>query len=67
MKKWAVGFMSAYDNELKVEIVEAEDWQSAIRGHSQTKEYEFDHRSSLEMVKETFFNADAAIDVVEVR
>lgn len=65
MKKFAVGFYSLFTNELKVEIIEAEDWYSAMMKHSGVKDFELP-ATSLEKAKEEMFNCDAGIDVVEI-
>ena len=34
MNKFAVGYISFFDNVLKVEIIEAKDWKDALLQHS---------------------------------
>lgn len=65
MKRWAVGYMNSFDNDLIVEIVKAPTWDKAIKAHSQVGDYTF-NTISLEEAKQDFFDSDAAIDVVEI-
>jgi hypothetical protein len=37
MKRFAVGYLSFFENKLIVEIIEAEDFKSAIMNHSELK------------------------------
>ena len=37
MKKFAVGYLSFFENDLVVEIVEAENWGKALVNHSKLK------------------------------
>ena len=67
MKRFAVGYYNAYDNELTVEIVEAADWKEAAAKHSKGSGHgPEDWPDTLEELKEEFFNQDAGIDVVEI-
>ena len=68
MKKWAVGFISFSDNELWIEIIEAESWQEALKKHKQISidGFEFD-MTSLEAAKADAFDQDAMINVVEIK
>lgn len=65
MKRWAVGYFDAFNNNLYVEIVEAPTWDKAIKAHSQVGDYIFS-TTDLEDAKQDFFDSDAAIDVVEI-
>lgn len=70
-KRWAVSYVNFYDNELVTEIVVAQNWKIALVLHSKlaTEDWETFVNSipeTLEEVKEYFFNADCAIDVVEI-
>lgn len=66
-KTFAVGVINFFDNELIIEIVEAEDWKSALSLHSEVDSSDLVlEASSLEEAKSLAFDADSAIDVVEV-
>ncbi len=45
--RFAVGYMNFFDNELKVEIVEADNWKGALLAHSGLSEY---RKANEEMV-----------------
>lgn len=70
MKKFAVGYIDFYDNELIIEIIEAEDWYTALRSHTKLKSLNEDEcylpSDSLEAAKDIAFNSDFMIDVVEI-
>ena len=69
MKKWAVAFISFFDNELTIEFVDAEHWMGAIVKHSKIDlgwYEEIDHTDTLEQVKQWAFDADTMIDVKEI-
>jgi len=34
MKKWAVGYINFYDNDLIIEIIKADTWYEALFKHS---------------------------------
>jgi hypothetical protein len=64
MKRFAVGFISFFDNELKIQIVEADDWYSAL-----TKAFPQDFNwpsSSLANAKTYAFDCDSMIEVTEI-
>ena len=68
-----VGFVSFSDKDMLVEIVEANDWKSALLKHSKIGTDEADLLSKLpsdldlELVKQAFFDCDSMIDVVEIK
>lgn len=70
MKKFAVGYIDFFDNNLIIEIVEAEDWYNALKEHSKIKKFSEDEcylpSDSLEVAKNVAFNMDMMIDVVEI-
>ena len=70
MKKFAVGYIDFYDNELTIEIIEAEDWHTALNSHTKLKSMSEDQcylpSDSLEAAKNEAFNMDLMIDVVEI-
>ena len=70
MKRFAVGYYSAYDDELTVEVISADNWEQAIHAHSKVGDHEGDSAhpwpASLDDVKQMFFDQDAGIDVIEI-
>lgn len=70
--KYAVGFLSFFDNDLVVNIVEADSVKEAICKHESIAVYEETEAwlselpDDLETLKEEFFNGDLAVDVVEI-
>lgn len=65
MKKFAVGFISLYDNELTIEVIEASDWHTALSKHTKLGTYELSSKS-LAHAKRDAFDCDSAIDVIEL-
>lgn len=66
MKRWAVGFYNLFENELTIELVEADDWFMALMQHSKIVGYELPD-ASLDEAKQAAFDCDAGIDVVEIK
>jgi len=68
MKKFAVGYMSFFDNVLKIEIVEAENFKSSIVKHSLLRDSSWlsEIPDDLEEIKTFFWNTDSMIDVLEI-
>ena len=71
MKKFAVGFLSFFENDLIVEVVEADNWRDAIFKHTSLisddmEEWIADMPEGLEEIKEAMFNGEIAIDVKEI-
>ena len=67
MKRWAVGYISFHDNEVRVEIVYGDDWHDALLKHSQLQDWtEPLTPSSIEITKQQFFDCDSMFDVVEI-
>lgn len=71
MKKFAVGYINFCDNDLSIEIVEANDVKEAIGKHSvltgpRNKAWMDEMPDDIEEIKERFFNSDSMIDVVEI-
>lgn len=67
MRKFAVGYISFFDNELIIEIVCASDWKEAIFNHSKMKNIkwgEYFYEADLEEFKRRCFDLDMMIDVV---
>ena len=71
MKKFAVGVIDFFNNDLIIEIIEAEGWKDALGKHSaflsNTKE-EMDELFSDDLgeAKQDAFNMDSMIDVKEI-
>lgn len=69
-KKFAVGVISFFDNELNIQIIESSTWQDALLNHSRIDvelwNYLLDDGESLEDVKRQSFNSNMMIDIVEI-
>lgn len=50
MKKFAVGYIDFYDNNLIIEIIEAEDWYAALSSHTKLKSMNEDHVTYLQIL-----------------
>lgn len=74
MKRFAVAHYSLFTNELILTIVTAEDWRDALAKHPillgdlDMKGYLTDSENvpDLETAKRLAFDADSAIDVMEI-
>lgn len=67
MKKWAVGYISFFDNEMSIEIVEADSWHAALSQHSKmTDHLDAVDFTTKETAKQTMFDQDSMVDVVEI-
>lgn len=70
-KRFAVGYISFFSNKLIIEVIEADDWKSALLKHStividkQEKKF-LETAKNLEEVKEFAFNGDSMVAVVEI-
>ena len=69
--KYAVAGMNFWDNELSIEIIEADTWKDALGKHRIFKTEEDDNgldwlSEDVKSAKEDAFNADMAFDVVEI-
>ena len=72
MNKFAVGYISFFDNVLKVEIIEAKDWKDALLKHSSIKDDFYlkemvTDSESLEEATDSFYDCDMTIDIVEIK
>lgn len=66
MKRFVVGFVSFFDNEVKLEVVEAATPEDAMRRSSFLQGYEFPAGAPVEMIQHEMFSCDASISVIEV-
>ena len=69
MSKFAVAHIDFFDNDLIIEIVEANDWFDAIWHHSKMQLEDNEPwlpNTSLEDAKNKAFNCDRMIDVIEL-
>lgn len=69
MRRFAVAFVSFFDNSLTIEFVEAPNWQEAIPKHSQlasTQDWVSNMPWDLEAAKQYFFDSDCLFAVEEV-
>lgn len=70
MSKFAVGYINFFDNELIIEIIEAEDWLEALHEHSQMIHIPWEDYFSdctISGAKAKAFDADMMFDVVEIK
>lgn len=63
MKRYAVAFMSFFDNDLQIKFVDAFSKLDAIK--NLYPDY-FNEGLTLEQVKSRFFDADAVIEIKEI-
>ena len=72
MSKFAVGYVNLYDENLIIEIIDAENWREAFYKHSQIKEESkdwgdyFNDCTFLE-AKRRAYKLEMMIDVVEIK
>ncbi len=71
MKRYAVAHMDYFENDLKIEVVEASSVREALGKHSKLAgpwaQKAFSSSDSLEKIKKTlFFYADQLVDIVEI-
>ena len=75
MTQFAVGFADFFDNDLVVEVVEADDVHAAILGHSKFKDSKYkeddakwlaDMPKDIDELKEFFFNADILFGAIKI-
>lgn len=72
MKRYAVAHTDSFENDLKIEIIEAEDWKSALSKHSKLLDENGnpDDNSwlpdNIEDAKQSAFDADFQFDVIEL-
>lgn len=74
MKKFAVAYISFFENDVIIDFVEAEDWKSAIFKHKKFTEVEDPNMqewidnmpNDLEELKTEFFNGEIGVDVKEI-
>lgn len=64
-KLWAVGYLSFFDNDLIVEIVEGKDWIEAINNHSKIQ-YVKEEEESIDTAKTNAVDQDWTFDVKEI-
>lgn len=66
MKKFAVGYINFFDNELKINIVEAENWKDALcKGSPMGPDWI--ESDTMAEAKEKAFDMDSMFDVVEIK
>jgi len=66
MKKYAVGYINFFDNDLIIEIIDGLDWLDALKKHSKLSGGFYFPETSLVDAKIEAFNADMMIDVKEI-
>lgn len=65
MKKFAVGYINLYDNEMVIEIHPGETWQAAVAAHSKIGDF-IERADDLGVAQERAFDQDFMFDVEEV-
>lgn len=67
MKNYVVGFLNFFDNELKLEKVQAQNEVEALKNSSFIKEWLFpEDVNDVETIQSLAFDCDSAISVIEV-
>lgn len=67
MPRFAVGHISFFTNELKLEIIEASDWRQALDKHSSFVNSGWSPEGlTLDDAQRSAFDADSAIAVIEI-
>jgi len=81
MPRFAVGYANFFDNDLQIEIIEADDFREAIIKHSGFKakdpkdadeiakdmaEWFSSMPETMEDVKQFFFDGDALVDAIQI-
>lgn len=66
MKKYAIAFISFFDNELSISFVVGSSEASAALNFLADKAYDMVESEDLHTIKGQCFDADCMIDVVEV-
>lgn len=72
MAKYAVGYMNFFDNDLKVDIIEAGNWKEALSKHSSLAKYTFEESvgflsDDFETAKDEAIDVDFLFDIVEIK
>jgi hypothetical protein len=66
MKRFALAYANLFDNEIKIHIFEGETALSVATAFLSREGYELHTEVSLEALKETAFNSDALLEVIEI-
>lgn len=66
MKRFALAFASLFDNEIKIHILEGETALSVATAFLSREGYELRTEATLEDLKETAFNGDTLLEVIEI-
>lgn len=64
MRQYVIGFLSFFDNELQMEVVDAESPEDAVLNCSFVKGFEFPEGATLDNMEELIFGCDAVISVL---
>ena len=72
MNKFVVGYISFFDNVLKVEIVEATDWKDALVKHSCISNDKYfvemiQNYESMDELIDVVYDCDATFNVIEIK
>lgn len=66
MKKFVVGYLNFFDNDLLMEVVSASSYEEAIMNCSYVREFDFPKDSTFEDMKDILFNCDIVISAIEI-
>ena len=66
MKKFVVGFLSFFDNDLQLEIIHAEDEVKALKQSKFIGDYEFPENATMDDIQDIMLNCDSVVSVIEV-
>lgn len=66
MKKFVVGYLNFFDNDLFMEVVSASSYEEAIMNCSYIKGFDFPEGSTFENMKDILFNCDIAVSAIEI-
>lgn len=68
MKKFVIGYIDSFDNNLELIQIEALNEENAVREVLEKKSFYFpdDEKYSLEELKEICFDSDSSIEVLEI-
>lgn len=66
MKNYVIGFVSFFDNEVKLEKVQATSEVETLKACSFIGGYEFPENVDVDAIQETMWNCDASISVIEI-
>lgn len=66
MKRFVVGYLNFFDNDLLMEFVFANSYEEAITNCSYIKEFSFPENTTFEDMKNILFDCDIVVSAIEV-